>query len=131
MQRRPASMILESPGPESGSVSAEFALALPAVVLMLGLLLGLGMHGAAQISLEEGARAAARELARGEAQDDAAQTASRVSGEDIDVAFGRDGGYARVTLSRPVRLMGLVELNAQQTAEAHARVEHVPSSEES
>lgn len=128
MERRPASMILESPGPDSGSVSAEFALALPAVVLMLGLLLGLGMHGAAQISLEEGARAAARELARGESQDQAVRTAVRISGEDVDVAFGADGGYARVTLSRPVRLMGLVELSTQQTAEAHARTEHIPAS---
>lgn len=125
--RRPSSLILESPGSESGSVSAEFALALPAVVLMLGLLLGLGMHGAAQVSLEEGARAAARELARGESQADAAQTASRVAGEGVDVAFGHDGGYAQVTLSRPVRLMGLVELEARQSAEAQALVEQVPS----
>ncbi|WP_198144759.1 TadE/TadG family type IV pilus assembly protein [Nesterenkonia jeotgali] len=51
---------------ERGSISAEFALALPSVVLVLLLVLSLGLHGAAQVSLEAGAGAAARELARGQ-----------------------------------------------------------------
>lgn len=108
---------------EDGGVSAEFAAALPAVVLVLGLLLSLGMHAAAQVSLEGGARAAARELARGESESSAVEAAQRISGESVHVATASEGEYARVTLTRPVRLLGLVEISAEQTAAAVARVE--------
>lgn len=118
-------------GRERGSVSTEFAVALPGVVLILGLLLSLGMHGAAQVSLEEGARAAARELARGEDPAAAEQTASRVTGDEVSATISRDGGYSHVELTRPVRLLGLVELDMTQTAEASARTEHVPAAEDS
>ena len=117
--------------PERGSVSTEFAVALPGVVLILGLLLSLAMHGAAQVSLEEGARAAARELARGEDPSAAEQTASRVAGQEVSTAISRDGEYSHVELTRPVRLLGLVELDMDQTAEASARTEHVPAAEDS
>ncbi len=116
---------------EQGSVSTEFAVALPGVVLIVGLLLSLGMYGAAQVSLEEGARAAARELARGEDSATAEQTAARVAGTQVSAAVSRDGAYARVALTQPVRLLGVVELGVTQTAEASARVEHVPAAEES
>lgn len=112
---------------EEGSVSTEFAVALPAVVLILGLLLSLGMHGAAQVSLEEGARAAARELARGEDPAAAEHTAARVAGDGISSAVSQDGVYAHVVLTRPVRLLGVVELELTHTAEASARIEHVPT----
>ena len=118
-------------GRERGSVSTEFAVALPGVVLILGLLLSLAMHGAAQVSLEEGARAAARELARGEDPSAAEQTASRVAGQEVSTAISRDGEYSHVELTRPVRLLGLVELDLDQSAEASARTEHVPAAEDS
>lgn len=114
---------------EQGSVSTEFAVALPGVVLIVGLLLSLGMHGAAQVSLEEGARAAARELARGEGSATAEQTAARVVGNQVSTAVSQDGEYAHVVLTRPVRLLGVVELDVTHTAEASARVEHVPDAE--
>lgn len=116
---------------ELGSVSTEFAVALPGVVLILGLLLSLGMHGAAQVALEEGARAAARELARGEDPAAAEQTASRVAGDGVSATISRDGAYSQVELTRPVRLLGMVELDLDQSAVASARTEHVPTSEDS
>ncbi|GAA3064637.1 MULTISPECIES: TadE family type IV pilus minor pilin [Actinomycetes] len=108
---------------DGGAVSGEFAAALPGAVLILTLLLGLGMHAAAQVTLEEGARAAARELARGETEASAREAVQRVAGESVQVSISRDGEHARVRLVRPVRLLGLVELSAEQTADASARVE--------
>ncbi|WP_051130870.1 TadE family type IV pilus minor pilin [Nesterenkonia alba] len=106
-------------------MTAEFAVALPSVVLVLLLVVGFAVHGAAQVSLEDGARAAARELARGESEEVAVQTARRTVGADVEVSVSSEGGYARVQLSRPVRLLGVVELDASHSAEASARVEHI------
>ena len=49
-----------------GSVTAEFAVALPAVIVLLGVLLSAGTAAVCQIRTEEAARAAARTIARGE-----------------------------------------------------------------
>lgn len=114
------------PDGERGAVTGEFAAALPAALLVLMLLISLAMHGAAQISLEEGVRAAAREAARGADETTAVQAARRVADEDISVSISRDGDYAQVTAVRPVRILGLVEISLEQTAEAEARVEQLP-----
>ncbi|WP_434058797.1 TadE family type IV pilus minor pilin, partial [Escherichia coli] len=47
-------------------MTAEFAIALPAVVALLALLLTGAAAGVTQLRIEEGARAGARALARGE-----------------------------------------------------------------
>ncbi|GAB3192782.1 TadE family type IV pilus minor pilin [Nesterenkonia suensis] len=112
---------------DDGAVSGEFAAALPAAVVMLALLLSLGMHAAAQVSLEEGARAAARELARGEPTSSAVGAAQRIAGDSAQVTTSRKGEYTQVTLTRPVRLLGFVELSADQTATAVARLEQSAS----
>ena len=51
---------------DGGSVTAEAALALPAVVLVLATVVGVGRVVTAQIQCVDGARAAARLAARGE-----------------------------------------------------------------
>ena len=111
---------------ERGSVTAEFALALPAVVLVLLLVLGLGMHGAARVSVEEGARIAARELARGTSADTASRLAREAAGQDSSVHLGHEGEYAVVTLRRPVQVLGLLELTVDHEARAHVRIEQLP-----
>lgn len=111
---------------EDGTVSGEFAVALPAVVLVLTLLLSLGMHAAAQVTLEEGARAAARELARGESTESAEAAARRISGDAVSVSTSSDGTYTRVELTRPVQLLGVFELGFLQSTAAEARVEQAP-----
>lgn len=114
---------------ERGAVTGEFAAALPAAVLVLMLLISLAMHGAAQVSLEDGVRAAARETARGADEATAVEAARRVADEELEVSISRDGGYARVRAVRPVRILGLVEVALEQTAEAEVPVEHLPSAE--
>jgi hypothetical protein len=54
------------PGNSRGAVTAEFAVALPAVLLLLAMLLAGSAAGITQLRLEDAARAGARALARGE-----------------------------------------------------------------
>lgn len=53
---------------ELGAVTAEFAVALPAVTAMLALCMGAASVGIAQLKLEESARVAARAAARGDSE---------------------------------------------------------------
>ena len=50
---------------EEGVITAEFAVALPAVTVVLALCLGAASTGVAQLKVEESARTAARAAARG------------------------------------------------------------------
>ncbi|EXF24585.1 TadE family protein [Nesterenkonia sp. AN1] len=111
---------------ERGAITAEFAVALPGVMLVLLLVLSLGLHGAAQVTLESGARAAARELARGEDPASAEAAARRITGEEVSFQLSHDQGYVTVELVRPVRVLGWVEVAMTQDAQATARVEDLP-----
>ncbi|WP_191089811.1 TadE family type IV pilus minor pilin [Nesterenkonia ebinurensis] len=113
---------------ERGSVTAEFALALPGVVLVLLLVISLAMTGASRVALEDAARAAARESARGQSAAVAEQTARDTAGGDITVTISAEGAYTSVVVTQPVQLIGLIELNAEISAEAHARTEHLEGS---
>lgn len=64
---------------DSGSVAAEFAVALPAVVLVLGVCLGGIGVGSQQLRLQDAAAAAARGLGRGEPASDIASVVSRMA----------------------------------------------------
>lgn len=116
-------------GPERGSTTAEFAVGLPAVAAVLLLVIALAMQGAARVSLEEGARAAARELARGEPVSVAEETAHAAAGEAVVVRVSTEGTYTTVQLTRPVSVLGLIDLNSELRAEARARTEHLPGSD--
>lgn len=82
-----------------GAVTAEFAVALPAVVLLLALLLAGSAAGVTQLRLEEAARAGARALARGE--DGAAVNAvvRRLAGDSAASTVAFDGEWLSVTVS--------------------------------
>src|SRR5690625_2179280 len=110
---------------QRGSVTAEFALGLPAVVLVLLLVLGLAMHGAARVALEVGARAGARELARGESSAAAEQSIRAAAGEDVTVTITTNAEYTHVALTQPVQILGLIQISAEISAEASARTEHL------
>lgn len=102
---------------------AELAIALPAVTVLLALLL-LGVSaGLLQLRLEEGARAGARALARGDAPAQVVEIVARVAGRGASVAVGNDGGYATVTVQGRVGgvLSGLVPW--RQEARASTRSE--------
>lgn len=90
-----------APG-ERGAVTAEFAVALPAVLLVLGLLLTGAAAGLTQLRLEEAARAGARALARGEDQASVSAVVRQVAGDSASAAVASDGGWLSVTVTGPV-----------------------------
>ncbi|KJQ55353.1 TadE family type IV pilus minor pilin [Microbacterium sp. SA39] len=96
-------------GGDRGSVAAELALALPAVVLAL--LLGAGALGAAsrQVALQDAAADAARLLGRGEGADAAARVVGRaVLGATVSSSGSDD--LVCVTASVDVSLGALIRV---------------------
>ncbi|MHA7619562.1 TadE family type IV pilus minor pilin [Cellulosimicrobium cellulans] len=85
-------------GGERGAVTAELAVALPAVVLVLVVVLTLAAAAGAQMRSADAARAAARAVAIGE--DDA--TALRVAGADATVGVLRGDPWVEVHVTTPV-----------------------------
>ncbi|WP_255491734.1 TadE family type IV pilus minor pilin [Actinotalea sp. JY-7876] len=80
-------------------MTAELALALPAVVLVLAALLVTASVAAGQLRCAEGARAGARLAALGEPDATVADVARRVAGEGARVGVARDGTWAEVTVA--------------------------------
>lgn len=109
--------------PPRGSVTAELAVVLPAVTVLLALLLLAASAGMLQLRLEEGARAGARALARGDSSAQVVDTATRIAGHGTAASLGSDGEYATVMVAGRAGgvLSGLVPW--EQTASASARFE--------
>ncbi len=63
---------------EEGVITAEFAVALPAVTVVLALCLGAASTGVAQLKVEESARTAARSAARGDSEAQIRSAVSRI-----------------------------------------------------
>jgi len=82
-----------------GAVTAEFAVALPAVVLLLALLLAGSAAGVTQLRLEEAARAGARALARGEDVAAVDGIVRRLAGESAGSSVASDGEWLSVVVS--------------------------------
>ncbi|WP_307843231.1 TadE family type IV pilus minor pilin [Arthrobacter sp. MSA 4-2] len=113
-------------GPERGSVTAEMAVALPVLVLLLGVLLGAATVGVAQLRLEEAARAGAREIARGETRASVEATVRRLAGPGAGLDVAGDGGWTSVTVATQVQgpFLNLLEIRLSATASGwseHAR----------
>ncbi|MFK0008541.1 TadE family type IV pilus minor pilin [Paenarthrobacter sp. NPDC090520] len=89
-------------GRQAGAITAEFAVALPAVVLLLAFLLAGGAAGLTQLRLEEAARAGARALARGESNSAVTGIVQRSAGEGAATGIASDGGWVRVEASARV-----------------------------
>ena len=85
--------------PARGAVTAEFAVALPAVVLLLGLLLAGSAAGLTQLRFEEAARAGARALARGEDAAAVGGIVRQLAGESALASVASDGTWLSVTVS--------------------------------
>lgn len=88
---------------DRGSVTAETAVVLPVIVVLVAVLAFVGSAGAQQVRVDASARAAARELARGEDEGAAVAAARRSSGAPVDVEVSRDGEWLRVQVTRTVR----------------------------
>lgn len=111
-----------------GSVTAEFAVALPAVTAVLALLLVAGGAGVLQLRLEDAARAGARAAARGESPAQVTELTYRLAGERANVQVSVQGGFATVTVRG--QLVGPLALLVpwRQSADAVARMESGPGS---
>ncbi|MET3810189.1 TadE family type IV pilus minor pilin [Arthrobacter sp. UYEF3] len=83
-------------------MTAEFAVALPAVLLVLGLLLAGSAAGITQLRLEEAARSGARALARGEDAASVGGIVRRLAGDSVRATVAADGGWLSVTVSGTV-----------------------------
>ena len=88
---------------DSGSVVAEFAVALPAVVLVLGLCLGAVQVASQQVRLTDAAADAARTLARGDAAAVAEARVRRLSG-GAQMSTSTRGEFICVELAAPAGL---------------------------
>jgi Flp pilus assembly protein TadG len=84
---------------DAGTVTAELAVALPAVVLLLAALLTVGSVMSAQLRCQDAARAGARWAARGEGRAAVERVAARVApdGAVIDVGSGSETVTVSVT----------------------------------
>jgi O-acetyl-ADP-ribose deacetylase (regulator of RNase III) len=78
--------------------------AIPAVILLLGLLLAAVSAGVAQIRVEEAARSAARTLARGDDPDAVAREVRRIAGGEAEHTVAAAG--LRVAASATLALEG-------------------------
>ena len=114
-----------NPRPEElGSVTAEFAVALPAVTAVLALCLGAASTGVAQVKLEESAPAAAR----GDSEAEIRAVVERIDpaqSVQVSAANGEPGeaSQVQVVVTRPAP--GVIGSATGWTlrAEAHARQE--------
>lgn len=87
------------PGNAHGAVTAEFAVALPAVLLLLALLLAGASAGVTQLRLEEAAQAGARALARGEDAASVQGIVRTLAGTSATASFGTEGEWLSVTVA--------------------------------
>jgi Flp pilus assembly protein TadG len=87
---------------DRGSVTAELAVGLPAVALLLVALLTVASAAVAQTRCTDAARAGARAAALGEADGTVLATARRVAGDGAAVAVSRSDGWVTVAVSSPV-----------------------------
>ena len=124
---------------EEGVITAEFAVALPAVTVVLALCLGAASTGVAQLKVEESARTAARSAARdSEAQirsavsriDPAQSVQISVSPDDAAVTEAGRAREVHVRVSRPAPGVIGSATGWVLWADAHARVEGGAGSQE-
>jgi len=85
---------------ERGAVTAELALGLPLLLALTVGLVWLLALGAAQVRVVDGAREAARALARGDPEGSAFVRAEQVAGPDSRVVARYGDGQVTVTVSR-------------------------------
>ena len=104
---------------EHGAVTAELAVSLPAVVLLIAAALTGASAGVTQLRLEEAARAAARELMRADSGA-AEQAARRIAGSGADISISAEGQWQRVEVASSVAAPLLELLPVRLSADAVA-----------
>ncbi|WP_454050760.1 TadE family type IV pilus minor pilin [Cellulomonas sp. Marseille-Q8402] len=103
-------------------MTAEFAVLLPVVALLVGVVVALTAGAATQLRCADAARAGARVAALGEDDTAVSAAARRVAGDGVRVAVGRDDGWVVVTVDGTVGpslpLVGGLVVHASATARA-------------
>lgn len=98
--------MVEMPSRETGSVTAELVVALPALVLTLAAALwGVGA-GSAQVRCLDAAREGARSAARGEPPAEVLAAARRAAPDGAAIRVSRRDGLVRVAVSASVPAPG-------------------------
>ncbi len=110
-----------------GSVTAELAITLPALTVVLALLLLGAVVGVTQLRMEEAVRSAARSLARGDSVATATTAAQQIAGGGAETTIVFEAGFVQVHVSAAISgpLSGLISWPL--AASASARVESVPA----
>ncbi|WP_282946011.1 TadE family type IV pilus minor pilin [Cellulomonas endometrii] len=83
-------------------MTAEFAVLLPVVALLVAVVLGLTAAAATQLRCADAARAGARAAALGDDDAAVAAVARRVAGDGVRVAVGREDGWVVVSVEGAV-----------------------------
>lgn len=105
---------------ERGSVTAELAVGLPVVILLLAAVLAFGAASTAHLRAMDAARAGARAIAIGESVATASLAVSRVGGDDAAVSFSTSGDWVTARVTKPLAGGPLRLLPVQVSAEATA-----------
>ncbi|MCB7135254.1 TadE family type IV pilus minor pilin [Cellulosimicrobium marinum] len=108
---------------ERGAVTAELAVALPAVVLVLAGVLAVSAASGAQMRSADAARAGARAAAIGEEDAVVRATAEHVAGDGTLVVVHRDDPWVEVSVTSPVVTGWLSSSPLRASGQAVARVE--------
>lgn len=111
------------PTGDRGAVTAELAVALPVIVLMLLATLAVTAASSAQLRSADAARAVARSLALGEDEANTSVIARRLAGDGAQVSIVRDPPWVTVVVTRPVAAAWFSSGPFQARAEASAKVE--------
>jgi Flp pilus assembly pilin Flp len=109
---------------DRGAATAEFAMIMPALVLLIALIAGAGTIGLSQLRAHDAARAAAREAARGEPENDIRREARERAGSGAVVDIRHEGGYTAVEVSVPLP-ESLHPIRESVAATATARTEGI------
>lgn len=102
---------------DSGAVTAELAMLLPTVVVLLLVLLVVGNVGMTRLQVAGAARAGARAASLGEDAGAVASAARRVAGDRSDVVTDEGDGWVTVLVSRRVGT-GWLTLDVMGTSSA-------------
>ena len=108
---------------ERGSVTAELAIVLPGVVLVLVAVLLVCAAAVTQLRCADAARAAARSAALGESSGEVAAVASELAGKGATVQVSTDGAWVVVRVSQPISTGPLGAVGWRASAEFSAWLE--------
>lgn len=91
---------------QSGMVTAELALAIPSLALVLALLLAVLGAASDVARASDAARSAARAASIGTAESDVIAAATRLAPANAEISVAIEGGWARVTVDVAPRTLG-------------------------